>query len=137
MRPFRKPFFGDPAFPFEMVHRATKYPQFELPDHLHDRCEIVYVHSGRGTFFIDDTLYEKAPGDLFLIPGDTIHRAFPDADDPIVSVEASRRMVEALRELGADVQYTEYEGVGHNAWDPAYAEFALMPWLLSHRRPKE
>ena len=85
MRPFRKPFFGDPSFPFEMVHRATKYPQFELPDHLHDRCEIVYIHSGRGTFFIDDTLYEKAPGDLFLIPGGTIHRAFPDAADPIVS----------------------------------------------------
>jgi len=62
---------------------------------------------------------------------------FHGADDPVVSVEASRRMVEALRELGADVQYTEYEGVGHNAWDPAYAEQALMPWLLSHRRPKK
>lgn len=85
MKPFRKPFFGDAAFPFEMVHRATKHPQFELPDHLHDRCEIVYVHSGSGTFFIDDTLYEKKPGDLFLIPGNTIHRAFPNAADPIVS----------------------------------------------------
>jgi len=85
MRPIRKPFFGDPSFPFEIVHRATKYPQFELPDHLHDRCEIVYVHGGCGTFFIDDTLYEKKPGDLFLIPGGTIHRAFPDAADPIVS----------------------------------------------------
>jgi len=62
---------------------------------------------------------------------------FHGADDPVVPVEASRRMVEALRELGADVQYTEYEGVGHNAWDPAYAESALMPWLLSHRRPKK
>lgn len=62
---------------------------------------------------------------------------FHGVDDPVVSVEASRRMVDALRALGADVQYTEYEEVGHNAWDPAYAESALMPWLLSHRRSKE
>jgi predicted peptidase len=62
---------------------------------------------------------------------------FHGADDPVVPVEASRRMVEALKALGAQVQYTEYNGVGHNAWDPAYAEAELIPWLLAHQRSKE
>lgn len=85
MKPFRKPFFGDPLFPFEIVYRDKKSPQRELPDHLHDRYELVYVHQGRGTFFIDNAFYEKLPGDLFIIPGNTIHRAFPDEHDPVVS----------------------------------------------------
>ena len=63
----------------------TKQPESELPDHLHDQYELVFVHEGSGKFFIDRTLYDKLPGDLFLIPGNTIHQAFPDADRPIVS----------------------------------------------------
>ncbi|TYP76353.1 AraC-like protein [Paenibacillus methanolicus] len=85
LEPFRRPFFGDPLFPFHIIYRALKHPQHELPDHLHDRYELVYVHRGSGTFFIDKTLYDKKPGDLFLIPGNTVHRAFPEAADPIVS----------------------------------------------------
>lgn len=85
MNAYRKPFAIDPLFPFEIVHKARKFPQRELPDHLHDLYELVYVHEGKGTFFIDKTFYDKEPGDLFVIPGNTIHRAFPEADDPIVS----------------------------------------------------
>jgi|HigsolmetaGSP12D_1036236.scaffolds.fasta_scaffold00376_2 AraC-like DNA-binding protein/Ni,Fe-hydrogenase maturation factor len=85
MKPFRKPFYGDPQFPFELVYKDKKSPQRELPDHLHDRYELVYVYRGKGTFFIDNTFYEKSPGDLFIIPGNTIHRSFIDETDPIVS----------------------------------------------------
>lgn len=85
MQAYRKPFFGDRLFPFQIVHKDKKSPEMELPDHLHDRYELVYVYEGQGTFFIDKTLYEKKPGDLFLIPGNTIHRSFPDPEDPIVS----------------------------------------------------
>ena len=56
-----------------------------------------------------------------------------DADD-VIPVQTSRAMVRALRNAGADVRYTEYPGVGHNSWDRAYAEPALMPWLLRQRR---
>ncbi|HEV2721132.1 MAG TPA: prolyl oligopeptidase family serine peptidase [Thermoanaerobaculia bacterium] len=56
-----------------------------------------------------------------------------DADN-IIPVEESRVMVEALRAAGAGVRYTEYAGVRHNSWDRAYAEPALMPWLLAQRR---
>ncbi|TLS53775.1 helix-turn-helix domain-containing protein [Paenibacillus antri] len=85
MKPYRKPFFGDPLFPVDIVFQGLKKPENELPDHLHDRYELVYVHQGRGTFFIDETFYEKTAGDLFVIPGNTIHRSFPDEADPIVS----------------------------------------------------
>ncbi|KZV06887.1 hypothetical protein F511_45633 [Dorcoceras hygrometricum] len=57
----------------------------ELPDHLHDRYELVYIHQGEGIFFIDQTWYEKKPGDLFVIPGNTIHHSLPRDDNPIVS----------------------------------------------------
>lgn len=54
--------------------------------------------------------------------------------DPVVSVEQSRRMTAALRAVGADVQYTEFPGVGHNAWDPAYALDELPAWLFAQRK---
>lgn len=85
MKPLRKPFDGDPLFPLELSYRAMKKPIDELPDHLHERYEIVFVHSGQGVFFIDDAWYEKKAGDLFLIPGNTIHRSLPHDEDPVVS----------------------------------------------------
>lgn len=85
MKPFRKPFFGDPLFSFEQVYKTIKNPEMELPDHLHDHYELVYVHGGKGIFFIDGTWHEKKQGDLFIIPGNTIHRALPDHDNPILS----------------------------------------------------
>lgn len=56
-----------------------------------------------------------------------------DADD-IIPPDESRRMVKALKAAGADVRYTEYEGVRHNSWDLAYGEKELMPWVLQQRR---
>ncbi|MDQ6417963.1 AraC family transcriptional regulator [Paenibacillus sp. LHD-117] len=85
MQPIRKPFYLDPVFPLEVVYQGVRYTENELPDHLHDLYELVYIHEGKGTFFIDHALYEKEAGDLFLIPGNTVHRAFPSADEPIVS----------------------------------------------------
>jgi predicted peptidase len=55
-----------------------------------------------------------------------------DADDT-VSVEESRKMTQALQAAKANVRYTEYPGVGHNAWDKAYAEPELIPWLLAQK----
>lgn len=55
--------------------------------------------------------------------------------DKAVPVENSRKMAEALKAAGAtDFKYTELPGVGHNAWDQAYAGEDLWQWFLSHRR---
>ncbi|HTD67880.1 MAG TPA: prolyl oligopeptidase family serine peptidase, partial [Candidatus Limnocylindria bacterium] len=54
--------------------------------------------------------------------------------DRNVSVEESRKMAAALRAVGADVHYTEFADVDHNAWDPAYDNAELTAWLLTQRR---
>jgi predicted peptidase len=59
---------------------------------------------------------------------------FHGADDPVVAVAGSQKMVEALKAVGANVRYNEYPGVQHNSWDKAYAEPELPAWLLSQHR---
>ena len=58
---------------------------------------------------------------------------FHGADDPIVPVSESRRIVSALRSRGGDVRFTELAQTGHGAWVRAYADPNLPRWLLSHR----
>jgi predicted peptidase len=59
---------------------------------------------------------------------------FHGADDPVIPAEESRRLFDELKKLRANVRYTEYPGVGHNAWDRAYGEAELWPWLLGQKR---
>lgn len=33
-----------------------------------------------------------------------------------------------------NIRFTPYEGVGHNAWDSAFKECELMPWLLNTKK---
>ncbi|HLK93570.1 MAG TPA: prolyl oligopeptidase family serine peptidase [Polyangia bacterium] len=57
--------------------------------------------------------------------------------DPTVPVEDSRKMVarfEALGWLGKNVHYTEYPGVNHAAWVPAYKDAQLLRTLAAIRR---
>ena len=59
---------------------------------------------------------------------------FHGAEDRIVPVGESRRMVEALKAIeGSRVRYSEYAGVGHNVWLNVLAEPQLLPWLLEQR----
>lgn len=85
MKPIRKSFHNQSLFPFELVYRAVKKQNNELPEHFHDHYELVYIHEGKGLFFIDHMWYEKSRGDFFLIPGNTIHHSLPDDEEPIVS----------------------------------------------------
>ena len=62
---------------------------------------------------------------------------FHGSADTVVPPDESRRMFQTLKASGFDVKYTEYDGVGHNSWDRAYAEPDLVPWLLSHRRSRQ
>ncbi|MBC7891897.1 MAG: dienelactone hydrolase family protein [Sphingobacteriaceae bacterium] len=54
--------------------------------------------------------------------------------DPVVEVKYSREMVAKLKELRANVQYTEYPGVGHDSWNNALAEPKLLPWLFGQKK---
>jgi predicted peptidase len=81
-----------------------------------------------------------APGDVFDNAAARLAQIptwiFHGSADRSVPVDESRSMAEALRKAGAKVQYTEYAGVGHNSWDPAYAESGLWTWLFKQRRGK-
>jgi len=57
--------------------------------------------------------------------------------DPVVPVADSRKMVERFRQLGMlgkNVRYTEYPGVAHDAWKPAYKDAALLRTLAAITR---
>lgn len=54
--------------------------------------------------------------------------------DRTVPVDVSRRWVKAMKDLGMNVAYEEYPGVGHNAWDKAYKDGRIFTWFAPHRR---
>jgi predicted peptidase len=61
--------------------------------------------------------------------------AFHGDADPVVSIQESQTMVDALEACGAKhVRLTIYPNVGHNAWTPAYDTPELYDWFLSHTR---
>jgi predicted peptidase len=100
-------------------------------------CGGIVPPSGRLPHEVPNTLraadpYAATASRLKRIPAWVFH----GAEDATVPVGESRRIVEALRAEGAPVRYTEYEGVGHNAWDRAFAERELWTWLLAQRRKR-
>ena len=55
--------------------------------------------------------------------------------DDVVSLEASEKMVEAVKAAGGHVVFTVYPGEGHGICDRTYARDDFWKWLLSHQRP--
>jgi len=61
--------------------------------------------------------------------------AFHGGKDPVVPVEESRRMVEAIKKAGAeDVKLTVYPEAGHDSWTETYKNPELYQWFLAHER---
>jgi len=60
--------------------------------------------------------------------------------DPIVSVEFTRRMVEALKKEKGNIKYTEYDeasGVKHDAWTPCYSNPEVFEWMFEQQKGKK
>jgi predicted peptidase len=94
----------------------------------------------RKAFVLKDGPFAKSP-DPYVAVASQISKVptwiFHGGADPVISPDESRRMFQTLKASGFDVKYTEYNGVAHDAWDRAYAEPDLVPWLLSHRRSQQ
>jgi len=60
---------------------------------------------------------------------------FHGADDEVVPVTESQRMQAAMKQIGAEVHYTEFPGVKHVSWDKAYDDPKLFQWLFSKSIP--
>ncbi|WP_266170473.1 alpha/beta hydrolase-fold protein [Dyella subtropica] len=58
---------------------------------------------------------------------------FHGSADVIVPPQGSRAMHAALEARHAEVRYTEFPGIKHDSWTPAYATAELWPWMFGHR----
>lgn len=63
--------------------------------------------------------------------GTTAIKLFHGGSDAVVTPDLSRALYDRLQTVGAEVSYTEYEGVNHNAWDYALKEPGLIEWLIT------
>ena len=63
--------------------------------------------------------------------------AFHGRMDRTVPLEASQRMVEAVRKCGGHVEFTVYPRYGHGICDLPYQDERFYAWLLAQRRKQE
>jgi len=54
--------------------------------------------------------------------------------DDVVPPEESRALAVAIKERRGDVQFTEFKGANHNAWDPAYSNPELAEWFVEQTK---
>jgi predicted peptidase len=59
---------------------------------------------------------------------------FHGTEDRSIPISESETMVSKLKEMGHDIKFTKYEGVGHNSWIQAYRTEELYLWLMKHRK---
>ncbi len=63
--------------------------------------------------------------------------AFHGDKDGIVKPARSRNMITAIRNAGGSPKYTEYKGVGHDSWKPAYQDQELLKWLFAQSKKQD
>jgi len=57
--------------------------------------------------------------------------------DNAVNVKKSQEMVDALKAAGGAVEFTVYEGVGHDSWTKTYEAPKLWEWLAKQQRKEK
>jgi dienelactone hydrolase len=79
------------------------------------------------------------PGSMELAPNalNLPMKFFHGEQDPAVPAEVSRQWQRRLLTLGSPVEYIEYPGVRHNAWDMAYRNGAIFEWFGKLRRNRD
>ena len=59
---------------------------------------------------------------------------FHGEEDKSIPFSESVQMVARLKEMGYDVKFTRYKGVGHNSWTRAYNTPELYDWFIEQKR---
>jgi acetyl esterase/lipase len=103
--------YTQPPALHEVVALLGGTPQ-EVPDHYRDASPLSWIDGRTAPFLV-------------------VH----GAQDDVVPIEQSRRLVAALRAAGVEVQYMELPGTGHNdlVWNRVGA--ATLAFLAHHLRP--
>jgi predicted peptidase len=115
-------------------HLAAKHPgRFAalvvICGGIHPRAAVLKLYPELTKLAAPDS--PKSYADAAARIGKTPVWIFHGANDNIVPVTESQGMYEAMKQIGAEVHYTEYSGVGHASWDKAYDDPKLFPWLFS------
>lgn len=55
---------------------------------------------------------------------------FHGEEDKSIPISESEKMVAKLKQMGYDVQFTRYPGIGHNSWTKAYNTDELYEWFV-------
>lgn len=138
-------FNGDPARVYLTGYSAGGNGSWYLASHYTARfaalvvvCGFVSEFHGKSSGVLYPSLAPASASDPYAYVAKLVSslpvRIFHGDADKNVSVEESRNMSKALKAIDADVQYTEFPGVDHNAWDPAYDRADLIEWMLQQRR---
>ena len=64
-------------------------------------------------------------------------RAYHGDADKVVPLALQQGCVETLRACGGRADLIVYPGIGHGAWEPAYEDPGLVPWLMKQERPHD
>lgn len=62
--------------------------------------------------------------------------AFHGGDDTVVPLSRTTDMIRALKRAGGKPSYTEYGGVGHDAWTRTYTNADVLQWMFDQERPE-
>lgn len=60
--------------------------------------------------------------------------AFHGDLDPVVALQRSQEMIDAIRAAGGSPRFTVYAGVQHDSWTQTYANPEIYEWLFAQRR---
>lgn len=59
---------------------------------------------------------------------------FHGEEDRSIPISESETMVRRLKEMGYNVRFTRYPGVGHDSWVQAYKTDELYEWFIAQQR---
>lgn len=94
--------------------------------------QIAFDEEGEQTPFPSRAEFQAAMLSIFENLKDIPVWIFHGELDSAVPVISARILNQTLESMDADVKYTEFAGVGHNSWDPAYAKKELGEWFTEH-----
>lgn len=61
---------------------------------------------------------------------------FHGAKDPVIKIEESYEMVDALKKLGSNIRFTVYPDAEHDCWTETYNNPELYQWFLKYKKHK-
>lgn len=87
-----------------MLARHVLNPGFPQFVHSHPHEQIVYIESGHCEFIVGDERVKMGPGDVLLVPANTVHDCIVLGDEPVVNFDIfappREDFVEMFRQAG-------------------------------------